>query len=314
MVMGHIGYGGGKDFGLPFEKWIHAFHMPMFFIIAGIFFKSTQKTGIWKFVKNKAKSLLLPYLVFGVLYYLLWCYIAIRHDEVDYLYPLRHLLFVNNFDLPIEGALWFLTAMFFAELLYFLILKYSREREKITLLIVLCVVLLGHCICSFTSVRLPWSLDVALIGVGLIYVGATMAKNNMIQVVIDVPLLITALFSIILYLSIFVNGTVNMNKAQYSFVPLFWINAVGSTLCGLGLSKRCCDLFGNSLIARFIMYIGRNSIVFLCCNHLTILVMGRILRLFGINSPCLVTVAVIMLLGGFSWIIERKKLRIIFGK
>lgn len=31
MVMGHIGFGG------KFDKFIHAFHMPMFFFISGFF-------------------------------------------------------------------------------------------------------------------------------------------------------------------------------------------------------------------------------------------------------------------------------------
>lgn len=32
MIMGHVG------FGKTFDYWIHAFHMPIFFIISGYFF------------------------------------------------------------------------------------------------------------------------------------------------------------------------------------------------------------------------------------------------------------------------------------
>lgn len=314
MVMGHIGYGGGKDFGASFDKWIHAFHMPMFFLIAGLFFKANHTTNVWKFVKKKAKSLLLPYLFFGTIHYLLWFCMAIRHAGVDYLYPIRQLLFVNNYDLPIEGALWFLTAMFLAELFYFFTLKCSQGKETITSIIVLVIVLLGHCVRVFSAFRLPWSMDAAFISVGLIHVGKTIKRKNVIQWVLNVPLIISTLFAIILCLSIFINGPINMNGAQYSFVPLFWINAVGSTLCGLNLSKKYCAMFGNSVIARLITDIGRNSIVFLCCNHLTILVMGRGLRLLGINSPWIVTVATIVFLWAFSKFIEGKKVALIFGK
>mgnify|MGYP007030225338 CR=1 FL=1 len=34
MIMGHVGFGG------HFDKWIHAFHMPMFFFVSGMFFRS----------------------------------------------------------------------------------------------------------------------------------------------------------------------------------------------------------------------------------------------------------------------------------
>lgn len=56
MVMGHVG------FGEIFQHWIHAFHMPMFFFIAGYLYKSRPlKTTLVK----RIKGLLLPYLLVG---------------------------------------------------------------------------------------------------------------------------------------------------------------------------------------------------------------------------------------------------------
>lgn len=39
MIMGHI------KFGSLFDKWIHAFHMPMFFFVSGWFFRSNENIG-----------------------------------------------------------------------------------------------------------------------------------------------------------------------------------------------------------------------------------------------------------------------------
>ena len=58
MVMGHIGFGG------KFDKFIHAFHMPMFFFISGFFYKE-KCLDIKKYAVDKAKKLLTPYFVFG---------------------------------------------------------------------------------------------------------------------------------------------------------------------------------------------------------------------------------------------------------
>lgn len=58
MVMGHIGFGG------KFDKFIHAFHMPMFFFISGFFYKE-KNIDIKKYTVDKAKKLLTPYFVFG---------------------------------------------------------------------------------------------------------------------------------------------------------------------------------------------------------------------------------------------------------
>ena len=58
MVMGHIGFGG------KFDKFIHAFHMPMFFFISGFFYKE-KCIDIKKYAVDKAKKLLTQYFVFG---------------------------------------------------------------------------------------------------------------------------------------------------------------------------------------------------------------------------------------------------------
>ena len=58
MIMGHI------KFGSHFDKWIHAFHMPMFFFVSGWFYRSKDGVSAGKQIIGKAKSLLLPYIVF----------------------------------------------------------------------------------------------------------------------------------------------------------------------------------------------------------------------------------------------------------
>lgn len=239
---------------------------------------------------------------------------TLRHTGVDYLYPLRQLFFVNNYDLPIEGALWFLTAMFFSELIYFSLNKYNKGNQQLISVLTICIVIIGHCICSFLPCRLPWSLDAAFIGVGLIHIGSLIKRNSILDRIISCPLWLVVLSTVSIALLIFVNGSVNMNGAKYSCVPLFWINAVGSTLCGLNLSCKFYGRCGNCKIARIVTDIGRNSIVFLCCNHLTILVVGRGLGLAGINRPWIVATTAILFLWVFSRIIEEKKLVALFGK
>ena len=56
MVMGHIG------FGATFDKFIHAFHMPMFFFVSGFLYKRTD-SKIYDVLIRKAKSLIVPYFV-----------------------------------------------------------------------------------------------------------------------------------------------------------------------------------------------------------------------------------------------------------
>ena len=107
MIMGHVG------FGSLFDKWIHVFHMPMFFIISGYFWKEQSFPNM---LKKKVRTLLIPYFAFGVFHLIIH---FIRIGQVD-----NHgfyLLFWENTaegGIPIAGALWFLTAMFFSEVLF----------------------------------------------------------------------------------------------------------------------------------------------------------------------------------------------------
>lgn len=57
MLMGHVG------FGEKFDYWVHAFHMPMWFIVSGYFFTG-KETGR-AYIKKKIMQLLVPYFSFG---------------------------------------------------------------------------------------------------------------------------------------------------------------------------------------------------------------------------------------------------------
>ena len=106
MVMGHIG------FGATFDKFIHAFHMPMFFFVSGFLYKRTD-SKIYDVLIRKAKSLIVPYFIFGVFQCILYGFIFGISFEHYY-----HLLFFNSDGIPIAGVLWFLTALFFTDMVF----------------------------------------------------------------------------------------------------------------------------------------------------------------------------------------------------
>ena len=60
MVMGHS--------GIPrfMHDWIYSFHMPFFFILSGFFF-TAGKYAFGELVSRRARTILLPYVVFTVI-------------------------------------------------------------------------------------------------------------------------------------------------------------------------------------------------------------------------------------------------------
>ena len=172
MIMGHIGYGETFDF------FIHAFHMPMFFWISGFLFttKTKEEMSFFDLLQKKAKSLLLPYFVFGLAHYIF--YVIVTHDHVD-LSPFIHLFSVNTTGLPICGALWFLTALFFTDIIFYLIDRYI-SKENIAIIIVGIIAFLGNVATIILPFTLPFALGVSFVGLGL-YLSGVFFKS-MVQI------------------------------------------------------------------------------------------------------------------------------------
>lgn len=261
MVMGHIG------FGYHFDYFIHAFHMPMFFFVSGFLYKSKNIT-FKKFALKKAKSLLIPYFMFGIFHYTIW--ILLNGFSVR---PLFHLLFINTEELPIAGALWFLTALFFADLIYFLIDKYISNYVVRWILIIV-ISLTGTLVNKVMHITLPYALSAAMVGTGLMHIGyqIKLHKNRkIIMKLLDMKFFCWIILSILTVILIFVNGYVNMRTENYAIIPLFWINAVLATLIGFNASKFFNNLFKESKIISIIKDIGCNSITYVCLNQIILL-------------------------------------------
>ncbi|MFR1077440.1 MAG: acyltransferase family protein, partial [Romboutsia timonensis] len=97
MLMGHV------PFGANFDYYIHAFHMPLFFFISGFLIKIDKNMSIDNILKRKFKSLIIPYISFGIAHYLVW---FIKDYDLDNaMNMLKNVLFSNSIDMPIAGAL-----------------------------------------------------------------------------------------------------------------------------------------------------------------------------------------------------------------
>lgn len=271
MIMGHIG------FGYKFDYFIHAFHMPMFFFVSGYFFKPKQ-IEFNKFLKIKVKALLVPYFLFGLFHYVLWIILNIKEMSIK---PLMCLFFVNTENgLPIANALWFLTALFCVDVLYFIINKHIKNKLILTI-IILNISIFGTLSTKLFNFRLPWALDAACVGIGFYHIARMLkySKYRVTKKVFQLSLSQCLIIGLITMLSIFNNGYINMRTGNYSNILLFLINSLLAILVGWNLSRIIQEFkFIKSINVVFlcIKYIGRNSITYLCFNQLIILILKKI--------------------------------------
>lgn len=129
------------NYGLP-KQFIYSFHMPLFFILAGVFAKDITQTPSFKqYTIKNAKRLLLPYVV-TMLMLCAWGGIQAyaKHDISCFLRHLFSLLTASADDwhsqwgLIYAGPMWFLIALFWVREIFYGIqracarmLKYGDE-------------------------------------------------------------------------------------------------------------------------------------------------------------------------------------------
>ena len=306
MVMGHIG------FGAAFDKLIHGFHMPMFFFISGFMYKH-KDMNLLDTVRKKAKSLLLPYAVFGLLFLLI--------DIVKNGFDIEHILNViwkPTDGVPIAGALWFLMAMFISDVIYDAVDK-TIASNGLRIAVIGVIALIGCFARRIIDVTLPFALSAAMVGAGLKECGRQAKglgekyriNNRIISGSVSIAVFLVGM------LIVWYNGNINMRQGQYANVLLFWISAVAICCSLLSLSFLWIDLGKLKLINSVVCSIGEESIVYLCLNEAVIAVLIALrdkLVSVSVVSQVAVLVLTMLVLYVISKLVMRTKLRIIFGK
>lgn len=269
MILGHI------PLSAQFDHFIHAFHMPMFFLISGFFFhKSSSWADAVSSIKKKARKLLIPYVVFGAVYYFIWC-VFVRNENP--LLPLKSVVFSNTDNhMPIGGALWFLTCMFLADTGYRLICMIATRKVRFALAGVIGI---SGCYLSRLGYSIPWGGVPAIVAIGFYGMGdfAREYWNHIKQNAkrlngVVLPIIFLALCGLIMK-----NGYINMRIGSYGIVPLFWFNAIAFTLFMTLIMEHLCSMVNRSKtqivrllrdILNYLMFTGKESLYFLCLNQL----------------------------------------------
>lgn len=280
MIMGHI------ITEKKFNHFIHAFHMPMFYFVSGLFFDiiSLDCMRVIDFVRKKAKSLLLPYFLFGMFHYAMWA--IINKDSLS-IEPFLHIFSINTEGMPIAGALWFLTSLFITESIYFILYKYINSAIVIHIIIVI-LSIFGNMELTLFKIRLPFALGASFVGLGIFHIAHILShfsnekRGKEESRVFNLSLLECGIGSLVLIILIYLNGYIDMRQGLYGFVPLFWINAIGISIIGLNLCKYFQGYLGQFSLNKFVVYIGRNSIIYVCLNELIISISSKVLGYIGI--------------------------------
>jgi len=140
MFYGHVVQSRAGDSAAALDqlRLIYAFHMPLFFVLAGLFFHPVPR--LLPRVRTLAVQRLVPVLFFGLLLLPLWSLSAVKHHVVWWYYvqPLGAAYLRGMPEL--NWVTWFLVCMFVCELMALVVLPRLRHTALQLLFAAACIV------------------------------------------------------------------------------------------------------------------------------------------------------------------------------
>ena len=242
-------------------KFIFSFHMPLFFFLAGMVFNANAPFK--QFFIKKAKGVYVPFFIFLCIEYLI-CFISRRNELMLKDFLVEFVFQTIGFDLAndaylFNGPIWFLCALFFAEIVFYFVAR----KNKIYIYTISMVVSL---ICAyFIDFRLPFGIGYifaisVFMSIGCIF--KQLIKTDRFEMMQKNKVLLVFLFVFsfaVLFFTANLNDFVSMRSFSYGNYLLFVLNAILGIIMIVALSM----LLQNNKILRFY---GENSIIVLCLH------------------------------------------------
>lgn len=249
------------------ESWIYSFHMPLFFMLSGIMEKA--KDYSWKewFIK-KAKSLLWPYFLFGIVEIVFYIISeAAVHELVGkkLLKKIAAILYSNYiFDHNYTGVIWFLSCLFVTELLFFVIHKYIKNRLG-RIIVTVSLGTLGLMWESFIDFKPPFFADIALTALLFYSYGfllrPVLEKESTAVEILPGILALTFGSFLAMYNQRDLDGKhVSMLYLRYG-EPIVFVVSACLVLLGFVLIFQGISGFVKEDLNKPLFYLGRNSLI-----------------------------------------------------
>ena len=237
-----------------YSYWAGSFFIPIFFILSGYTLRSLN-------IKQKAKRLLLPYVVFnclivGIMYISglkeltinnLWGIIYSRFA----LFPLdsSHNIVLMNIG---NSPTWFLTAMFITFCLYVPFAKWPKYRTYFAVTYLLTTIALEQ-----LPVLLPWSIDTSFFLCVLLYIGTLVRQYD----IINKPWWVYGVLGILYIIVASYSGYINISVRDYGYSVLLLL--VGGTLGSL-ITIKLCKAIEHVVIGRGLSIVGKHTLTIFC--------------------------------------------------
>lgn len=266
-------------------NFIFSFHMPLFFLISGYFFKYRQDKEC---LKNNFKKLIMPYIITCIAiitYKLLRLLLDKNFTDIIGIIKTWGLASLYGsgtkepFGIKYIGAIWFLWALFFA--LYFVNITIKSKYQHLWIILISYI---GYK--TSTYIWLPLSIQAGMVATVFVYLGILARRYDIFNKKVPIILIISIIL-IVIFCTIY-GGKLYMVTNYYKNGLFDIIGALcGSFLC-IKLSQ-IIDKY-TKYTKKVLEFIGRNSLVVLCLHLfaldcLKLKTLNNIINSMGINIP-----------------------------
>jgi fucose 4-O-acetylase-like acetyltransferase len=287
---------GHNNFDQSFLTIIHTFNMPLFFFISGYLYHYRKyKQNPNNFIYQKFKRLVVPYFVTNIIILCTFTLLSLlKLNSFNASSPANYLIgvfygngaplnpptiFTNLLSIPS----WFLLGLFCASLILY-VLAYSHEKYGLAFSSFLCflVILFGFIISKY--ILLPWSFDIACVSMIFMFSGYLINCYKTVWLHDNFRSnFYNFLFVLLLFITISINGAVDMNTRTYSNLFFFSIGGLLGTYITIELAKEMCKK--ETLLTKILKYFGKNSIIILLYHtFMPIVILNIIKPLFNIKE------------------------------
>ncbi len=251
------------------------FFLSMFFFISGYLFNPNK--NIKEYIKRKTKTLLVPFIVFGLINIFLR-QILTFNEKVGLIEQLKDfILQIGN-----SAGLWFIACLYIASLVFYL-LNYYIKNNKVYIEVITILAIIFAIYNKIIGIELPWHIQklgwaIFFMGLGKIYKETLEIKLKKYENSINL------LYGILLYIALlifnwlfFKNTYTSINTYDASIVMQFLLSIV--SIWDLSLIVK---LFIKS---KFIKFIGQNTLIYFAFHGKVQSLLMKVLNYFiTINS------------------------------